>query len=358
VRKPQSSRILLARKAGAPARVRRSAEQPNAHKKTLPRKQQAAYKVELSAQRNNKQGPRTMALSCLSSDGAVTKQAVKKIAELASAGSPQVSFYSSGHRAASIPKTSKLNVVRDRTSPYPLDSQSGVFSWAGPSPPQSFESVNVNLNKWTNSQILALVGAPGAMSDDFRYPSNQGMFSLYPWDDAICPYPCITLPMAQCWGGGVAGYLDVSFTVAVPPTKSTRINLGMFYGFPGHVEPGIDPVSVTTGVPGRSAFEDSGGLVGVTVEVTGPPNTPVLSSSPYKRLVMPIKYSRNAPYSPKAMDNQYLVVLWAELHDPQIVLTDFRVEFVASAATDTITTGWSGRSVPESINTPLPWGVK
>ena len=353
MRKPQSSRILLARKAGAPARVRRSAEQPNAHKKTLPRKQQAAYKVELSAQRNNKQGPRTMALSCLSSDGAVTKQAVKKIAEFACTWSPQVSFYTSGHRAASIPTGTDFWLFH-RTSTPMFNTTSGLFSWAGPSPPQSFESVNVNLNKLEGSAAYTLNN--GLVFSPSRFPSNQGMFSLFPLEN-ICPYPCITLPMAQCWGGGVAGYLDVSFTVAVPPTRSTRISLGMFYGFPGHVQPDRNS-PVTTGYQGSSAFESSGGLVGVTVEVTGPSNTPVQSSSPYKRLVMPIKYSRNAPYSPKAIDNQYVVVLWAEFHDPQIVLTDFRVKFVASAATDTITTGWSGNSVPESLNTPLPWGVQ
>jgi len=317
-----------------------------------------------------------MALSCLSSDGAVTKQAVKKIAEFACARSPQVAFYTSGHRAASIPNTGKLDFFRDRTSRYPLDSRSGVFSWAGPSPPQSFESVNVSLKKWDGADHLPLIGKltewdwTGSLPDHARLASNQGMFSLFPMDNAVCPYPCITLPTAQSWGGAVAGYLEVSFTVAVPPTLSTRINLGMFYGFPGRAKKLMPDSasypkgeSVTTGIPGRSAFEDSGGLVGVTVEVTGTTFPTVLTSSPHKRLVMPIKYSRNAPYSPGAYDNQYAVMLWAENHDPTIVLTDFSVLFVASAATDTIATGWSV-GAPESLtpmaslNTPLPWGVQ
>ena len=84
-----------------------------------------------------------------------------------------------------------------------------------------------------------------------------------------------------------------------PTRKNNKDRPGhIFYGFMGAQTGSPWPDGVTSGTPGTSAFEDSGGLLSVTVEVTGTTYPTVLSSSPYKRFVMPIKYSRKAPYNP------------------------------------------------------------
>lgn len=295
------------------------------------------------------------ALSCLSSDGAVTKKAVKTLSELVQAKAPQVAFFVTQRRSASLQSSFGLYNLYDyffRSSPSPLNDKSGIFSLAGPFVGPSDVNVNVKRDPWRGYTTVPM---SEVMSSSSNWPQIQSSLALYKaGSSANISFPCMTLPLAQCWGGAVGGYLEVSFKVEVPPSKTTRINLGIFHGYMGDDGHGGQVVPGYTGSP---AFEDSGGLTGVTIQVSGPPYASVLVSSPYQRLVMPIKYSRNAPYTPGAIDNQYVVILWAETHDFYIILNEITVLFSASAATDVISPGWPLAEVPASLNSPLPWGV-
>ena len=293
-----------------------------------------------------------MALSCLSSDGAVTKQAVKTLSGVACYEAPQVAFFASQWRSASRQSSSGLFDYFCRSSPSPLNDKSGIFSLAGAFVGPSDVNVNVKRDPWKGFSTNPM---SEVMSSSSNWPQIQGSLALYKAGSTNSSFPCMTLPLAQCWGGAVGGYLEVSFKVEVPPSQTTRINLGIFHGYMGDDGRGGQ---VVPGYTGNPALEDSGGLTGVTIQVSGPPYASVLVSSPYQRLVMPIKYSRKAPYTTGAIDNQYVVILWAETHDLYIILNEITVLFSASAATDVISPGWPlAAAVPASLNSPLPSGV-
>jgi len=161
--------------------------------------------------------------------------------------------------------------------------------------------------------------------------------------------PFFFLPLAQCWGGSVMGHLDISFYVAVPPAApSHKFRVAIFNGYPGR---GVDggPISNDPSeAPGTLAKSPVTGNSKNPLTIWLKCNALGLVNSPVQRLKVPISYDRKAPPGGNCIDNQYFGMIYSDSHDPKVCITDITISLIASAATATITPGWSG-SVPADL---------
>jgi len=195
-------------------------------------------------------------------------------------------------------------------------------------------------------------------------PKGQGCLTIVnaTHSSAVNPAvrPFFFLPLAQCWGGSVRGYLEVSFWIALPPADAPDtqtnpyIKVALFHGYPGRTSTGGGPVIVDPNkAPGKLAKEILGGQSETATFGYYKLGIQKLNGnmmvSPFQRFKIAISYDRKAPRNPGAIDNQYFGAIWT--CDNRLTITDLEISLTASAATPTITEGWTG-SVPDSLNTP------
>jgi len=160
--------------------------------------------------------------------------------------------------------------------------------------------------------------------------------------------PFVVLPLAQCWGGHVEGYLEVDLNVVVPPQAPVEVSIQAFTGYQG-----------STGLSGGGGAVDSREPLTPAPEImsTRPPRAFVSipadtsQASVNRKFVLPIGYQRKAPFTDGAIDNQYLLMATVSPQDAALRV-QFNVTFIAngSIANGDITTGWEGTSVPPALN--------
>jgi len=303
---------------------------------------------------------------CVPLAGVMSKPYVQTLAKLENATAPVVAFYRSTHQATSIPAGGGGSLCDVRTTDAYFEPQlrdsSGVFSFL-PTPTDVRQQTGIRVEEWGGIQET---GLKSILENSHKYWTSPSKVSL-----VLLPgLTVLTFPLAQCWGGLVDGYIDLSFTVAKAPQESeVKVAMQFFTGYRGTDGAGKPVEARPTGTDAREICE--GATVTITstsTEVLTDPSKPLqpdpgadnynprktiytLTSPTYEHMIMPIKYARKTPYAAGAMDNQYVALLYADQNDPELTLTDISVTFVAKPAITPI--NWERSDVPISANTPL-----
>lgn len=171
------------------------------------------------------------------------------------------------------------------------------------------QSTGIAVEEWTDLQETSLTSI---LENSPKYWTSPSKLSLI----RLPGLTVLTFPLAQCWGGLVDGYIDLSFTVEKAP-RQPRIMIGMqtftgYRGTDGANNP-VDPRPAGTSAP-KICAGSSVTITSTATDFLTDPTKPLqpdpnaadynpaktvytLTSPKYERMVMPIRYARKAPYA-------------------------------------------------------------
>jgi len=124
--------------------------------------------------------------------------------------------------------------------------------------------------------------------------------------------PFIFLPLAQCWGGAVEGYLTIYIDVVVRPTANVVVYFEAYTGYQGSDGQGGPTDARTPGTPAPDVILDSVDTPRVTIRAAG------LVDATRRQVILPFKYVRKAPFANGAIDNQYFFMAVTNRYDPEL----------------------------------------